>query len=38
MFTRTKLDRLESETIFVTGLDFDDENGLYLWNSGELLR
>lgn len=38
MFTREKLDKFEPGTIFASGLDFDGENGINLWNTGELLR
>lgn len=38
MLTREKLDKLEPGTIFASGLDFDGENGIFLWNTGELLR
>lgn len=38
MFTRAKLGKLNPETIFASGLDIDGEDGIYLWNTGELLR
>ena len=30
MFTREKLNKLDPETIFAMGIDFDDENGIYI--------
>lgn len=38
MLTRERLDKLEPGTIFASGLDFDGGNGIFLWNTGELLR
>lgn len=38
MFTREKLNKLDPETIFAMGIDFDDENGIYIWNSGKQIR
>jgi len=38
MFTRDKLDKLDSGTIFASGIDFDGNDGIHLCNTGELLR
>ena len=38
MYTRDKLDKLDSGTIFASGIDFDGESGINLWNTGKLLR
>lgn len=38
MLTREKLNKFEPGTIFASGLDFDGENGINLWNTGELIR
>jgi len=34
MFTRDKLDKLDSGTIFASGIDFDGNDGIHLWNTG----
>jgi len=38
MFTREKLDKLEPLVIFASGLDFDEEGGINMWSTHELLR
>jgi len=38
MFTRDKLDKLKPGIIFASGLDFDNLEGIYLWNTEKLIK